>query len=336
MKKETLIETYKQELQAVGQNMSILLVEDDLVLQSQMKKILLHFFARIDCANNGVEALTFYERRKYEIIITDLTMPVMNGIELAKEIKERDKTQSIFVASAHNESEKLIELINIGIDGFVLKPLNIALLLELLQKKCEALYNAKMKSYYSNLLDVTHEELKERNRVLEETLNTLAELKEKKEIRYEKVMSASEFLALHLEDATAINEELHLLEESFNYLLLGYGESKSHECLAEVSRIFKGYSGVLERLEFFHLLSQQIESVCESLEEMEQNERLLSKMMVHFTELFDQFELFRKEIFEYKSKTNIFLMVSKMLRQIAKMRSQLHILKNETATKAQH
>jgi YesN/AraC family two-component response regulator len=335
MKREELIERYKKEMQRLGVEMSIMLVEDDLTLQAQMKKVLLHFFSRIDTADNGVEALKLYERRKYDIIITDLTMPFMNGIEVAREIKERDKTQSVFVVSAHNESEKLIELINIGVDGFVLKPLNIAHLLELLKKKSQALYDEKMKKHYSKLLDITHEELKERNRVLEETLRAFAEFQEEKEMEHEKVVSMQEFLALEIEDTPLINEELHVLEESFNFLLLSFHEYKNEERLIEVSKIFEGYSAVLERLGSFHLFAQQLNLLCEIFGKTQDKERVITTMMVHITELFDQLELFRKEVFEYKSKRNLSLLVSKMLRQISQMQSLLEILNNEIATQTQ-
>lgn len=142
MSKEELIAEYKKEMQESAKNINILLVDDDVILQGQMKKILGHFFARIDCAQNGVDALALYERRRYDIIITDLKMPLVGGVALAKEIKSRDREQSLFVVSAHNDSEKLIELINIGVDGFFLKPLSIITLLDMLKKRCQALYEA--------------------------------------------------------------------------------------------------------------------------------------------------------------------------------------------------
>lgn len=335
MKKEELIEEYKKELQLLAQDMSILLVEDDTVLRQQMKKVLEHFFSRVDCAGNGIEALAATEQRKYEMIITDLTMPYMNGITLSKELKARDARQSIIVVSAHNESEKLIELINLGVDGFVLKPLNIAHLLELLKKHCEALHNEAMKLRYSRLLDAAYTELKERSCALEETLRALAQAKGMKDITQEQEMSAEEFLELHKEDSLSLNEVMLDLEESFHLLLLHYTQQKGAQNIAEVSRILRRYSEIFEGLEFFHLLAEQLSFIVEMLEEIEDKEMLFTEMLVYFTEILEHFESFRREIFQYKTSKNIFSMVSLMLRQISTMRSTLHFLVTKDATQTQ-
>lgn len=306
MKREELIEEYKRELQLLAQDMSILLVEDDGVLRQQMKKVLAHFFSRVDCAGNGIEALAATERRKYEIIITDLTMPYMNGITLTKELKDRDRKQSIFVVSAHNESEKLIELINLGVDGFLLKPLNTAHLLELLKKHCEALYNEQMKLRYSRLLDAAYVELQERSCALEETLKALAQAKGMKDLTQEQQMSAQEFLELHKEDSDSLSEELLGLEESFHLLLLHYTQQKAPQNIDEVSRILSAYSEIFERLEFFHLLAEQLSFVVEMLRDIDDKEMLFKEMLVYFTEILEHLESFRREIFQYKTSKNIF------------------------------
>lgn len=326
MKKEELIAQYKQEMQKVTKGVNILLVDDDLILQGQMKKVLGHFFARIDCAQNGKDALALFERRRYHIIITDLTMPLMNGIALAKEIKSRDKEQSLFVISAHNESEKLIELINIGVDGFFLKPLNVTTLLELIKKRCEALYDKKMKEHYSKLLDKAQEELKERNRVLEETFFHLINSSDEKFVSIEKNSSVEEYLAVHKEDAHEIYEGLERLEESFNCLLLTHHEQKEPKSLGMLSEMLSEYAKLIKRLEFFYYLAEQIESISELLEKLKNRESLLELIMADITELFDALELFKKEVFEYKTQKNIFVVVSKIQQKISKTETLLRVI----------
>lgn len=335
MIEESSLAEFKRELKLLGEDMSILLVEDDMVLLRQMKRIMQNFFSRVDTASNGIEALACTERRKYEIVITDLTMPFMNGITLSRELKNRDSKQIIFVVSAHNEGDKLIELINLGIDGFVLKPLNMKLLLELLKKRCQALYDEKMKLRLSKLLDSAYLELKERSRVLEETLHALSLVKDQEEGFGTQEMSAAEFLALHTEDAELFSEELLTLEEAFQLLLLRYKEQSPSQSIDEVCRILRGYSDVLERLEFFHLLAEQLLFISETLQEIEDKRALLEEMLIYFTEILDHFESFRREIFEYKTNKNIFSMVSLILRQIATMRSTLHFFGTKSATQTQ-
>ena len=126
-------------LREISFNMNILLVEDDDLLRNQLKQLLSGFFGRIDVAENGLEALEKYSERSYDLIITDIKMPLMNGIELVRKLRDLNSFQNILIISAYSESEKLLELINIGIDGFLLKPINIENILTLLDKICSNL-----------------------------------------------------------------------------------------------------------------------------------------------------------------------------------------------------
>ncbi|MDO8454960.1 MAG: response regulator, partial [Sulfurimonas sp.] len=124
-------------------------------------------------ANHGQEALDKYEIKQYDLIITDLTMPFMDGIALAEQIKFRNESQQIIVLSAHSENDKLIKLINIGVDGFLLKPVDVKLVIKQLSKTCQALYDHKMLEYFNLILEEITQELKDSNIELENVLNEL-------------------------------------------------------------------------------------------------------------------------------------------------------------------
>jgi len=329
MNKEELITEYKKEMQEIAKDVNILLIDDDVILQGQMKKILGHFFARIDCAQNGVDALDLYERRHYDIIITDLTMPLMNGVALAKEIKSRDREQSLFVVSAHNESEKLIELINIGVDGFFLKPLSIITLLDLLKKKCQALYDKRMKEHYSKLLDRVQEELKERNRVLEETFFHLMYSSDEPRCSEEERAAYENFLHHPKENFALIDESFQRLEERFNCMLLARHEQSEEESLTLIAEIFGGYAQGIEELGFLEPLAQSLKRLDELLRECCQREALFTFVMADTTELFDGLELLRKELFAYKERKNIFILVSKALSKSMALQRVLEALSAE-------
>ena len=104
---------------------NILYVEDDEVVREQMVMILKMLFNKIDVAENGEEALEEYKNNKYDLIITDITMPKMNGLELSKEIKKINPNQKIILISAHREDEFIKEAKNIGINGFIFKPIEL-------------------------------------------------------------------------------------------------------------------------------------------------------------------------------------------------------------------
>ncbi|WP_404452726.1 response regulator [Virgibacillus necropolis] len=73
-------------------------------------------------AENGEEAINLYKELKPEIVTMDITMPVMNGIEAIKAIKEFDPQALIVVCSAMGQQKVVVEAIEIGASDFIIKP----------------------------------------------------------------------------------------------------------------------------------------------------------------------------------------------------------------------
>eukprot|EP00767_Chilomastix_cuspidata_P006168 gnl/Chilomastix_cuspidata/6489.p1 GENE.gnl/Chilomastix_cuspidata/6489~~gnl/Chilomastix_cuspidata/6489.p1 ORF type:complete len:614 (-),score=51.52 gnl/Chilomastix_cuspidata/6489:358-2175(-) len=132
---------------------TILYVEDDLLIQSQTKEILEKVVKRVFTATNGKEALSLFENNNIDIVITDITMPVMDGIILSKKIREVNQEIPILITSAHNNSDTFIKAIEIGISRFILKPLNIMDLIKIIDEFAENICNKKEKDNISNLLE---------------------------------------------------------------------------------------------------------------------------------------------------------------------------------------
>ncbi|MDX1295663.1 MAG: response regulator, partial [Sulfurimonadaceae bacterium] len=100
----------------------VLYVEDEEVIRTQTANFLGRFFPSLDLAENGDEGLKKYREGRYDIVITDINMPIMNGIEMIRNIRETNPEQIILVTSAYNDSDNLMNLINLGVMRFVLKP----------------------------------------------------------------------------------------------------------------------------------------------------------------------------------------------------------------------
>jgi len=134
-----------QQLKKLTQNMSVLYVEDDKTIMEQINSFLLKLFGRVDIALNGQEGLSKFKDNEYDIVITDITMPVMNGIDMIKAIKATNDNQSIIVMSSHDKPEYTVPLINLGVDRFILKPFDIKIFLSVLSKVCGSIdaYNEK-------------------------------------------------------------------------------------------------------------------------------------------------------------------------------------------------
>lgn len=102
--------------------LNVLYVEDNLDVQQQTLKMLLSFFEKIELANNGKVALELFYENKYDLIITDIKMPLADGIFLIESIRKTDKKIPIIIFSAHDDKDYFLKTINAGIDGYILKP----------------------------------------------------------------------------------------------------------------------------------------------------------------------------------------------------------------------
>ena len=118
------MKNYK-ELLNYSKTLSILYVEDHESLRLSTHDILEHYFDVVHSAKDGVEALEYCAKYQFDIVLTDIRMPRMNGVELIEEIYKKNPLQIVLVISAHDESEYLLPLINLGIEKFVKKPLKI-------------------------------------------------------------------------------------------------------------------------------------------------------------------------------------------------------------------
>lgn len=118
---------------------SVLYVEDDELIRSQTASFLGRFFPDVVLAEDGQIGLSKYKTRTFDVVISDINMPNMNGIEMITAIKEIHYEQKIIVTSAHNDSQYLMSLINLNVAHFVLKPFNNKQFLYVLYKIAEEL-----------------------------------------------------------------------------------------------------------------------------------------------------------------------------------------------------
>lgn len=138
-------------LEKYAKNISILFVEDDEGISKKMELLLYEIFSKIKVAFDGKEALEEYcnyykTNNEYpDLIITDIQMPNMDGVELIKHIYKENPNQRIIVLSAHNESEYLMELVNLGIYRFILKPMDYDNFFEIIFKISKEIYMEKYK-----------------------------------------------------------------------------------------------------------------------------------------------------------------------------------------------
>ena len=155
-------------LEKYGRELSVLFVEDDEGISKEMNFLLGDIFTKVDSGFDGIEGLSKYNQyfqaneKYYDLLITDIRMPNMNGIELIKNIYSINPSQKVIVLSAHNESEYLMELVNIGIAQFILKPIDYNNFLDVIYKVSKMIYEDKLlnnndKKEISPFINITDE-----------------------------------------------------------------------------------------------------------------------------------------------------------------------------------
>ncbi|EAJ7708308.1 response regulator transcription factor [Campylobacter jejuni] len=130
----------------------ILVVEDEIKTRESMINILSERFSKVIGAQNGDEGLKKFKKFKPDLVITDIAMPIMDGLDMAREIKEISDDVPIVVLSAYSEKERLLRSIDIGIDKYLIKPVDIEELFKVLDyligEKIEANMLVKISEEY--------------------------------------------------------------------------------------------------------------------------------------------------------------------------------------------
>lgn len=115
-------------------NLKVLIVEDEIDLANLIKSSIKELFFKVVIAKDGLEAIKKFDSFKPDIIISDIMMPNLNGLEMSKKIKERYSETPIVILSAHSHKEMLLEAINLGISKYFIKPFDIEEFIEYLKE----------------------------------------------------------------------------------------------------------------------------------------------------------------------------------------------------------
>ncbi|RBQ28367.1 EAL domain-containing response regulator [Aliarcobacter vitoriensis] len=132
-------------------NITVLYVEDEKDLREITSSILQSFTKNQFIASNGQEGYNLFLENELEIdlIITDINMPILNGLDMIKKIKDINKKVPIIVTTAFSNKEYLLDAIDIGVDKYVLKPVDIS---KLLHAMAQSLNYHELKDLYTDAL----------------------------------------------------------------------------------------------------------------------------------------------------------------------------------------
>jgi diguanylate cyclase (GGDEF)-like protein/PAS domain S-box-containing protein len=112
----------------------VLVVEDDPIIRTQVKRMVSKLVAEVQEAADGAAGLALWRSWIPDLVITDIMMPIMDGLEMSAAIKQDDPAAQIIVVTSSGEAQHLRQALEVGIDRFVMKPLDEVLLADALRK----------------------------------------------------------------------------------------------------------------------------------------------------------------------------------------------------------
>ncbi len=121
-------------------NLTLLYVEDDEITRQNAVEYLNTFYKEVLQARDGQEALEIYKEKKPDIIITDIEMPRLNGLEMAKQIRKGDKTTPIVIATAFTDTSYLLKAVELQLIKYITKPITSKKLKEALNLVLEHMH----------------------------------------------------------------------------------------------------------------------------------------------------------------------------------------------------
>jgi DNA-binding response OmpR family regulator len=113
--------------------LKILLVEDEKSLSMLLKNAIGDCFYSFSIANDGIDGLEMFKKISPDVVITDIMMPNMTGLDMAKEIKLLDKSIPIVILSAFSDADKFLGAIDVGVVKYFIKPFDPDELLEYIE-----------------------------------------------------------------------------------------------------------------------------------------------------------------------------------------------------------
>ena len=154
--------TEHKKLQEYASPLTVLCVEDDPALLEKLETFLSRYFKRVVCAENGLEGLHRMESGSFDLVITDINMPVMNGIAMIEAIRKAHEALPVIVISAHDNATNLMALLKLRVDHFVPKPLNFHHLTQMLAETAIAVHDHHMSKAYVRELEAQNHKLSEK------------------------------------------------------------------------------------------------------------------------------------------------------------------------------
>jgi len=125
----------------------LLFVEDDDIQRNELSMFLKRRLEKVYVAKNGEEGFEKYNTLKPDIVLTDLRMPKVDGLELVKKIREKNRLIPIIIVTAMNDKETILKSIDSGITNYIVKPVDTNELLDILSSAVKTILEINSKEF---------------------------------------------------------------------------------------------------------------------------------------------------------------------------------------------
>ena len=157
-----------KELSLMSKKLNLLYVEDDMYAREATLQLLKNFFNNITTAVDGLDALKKFDNDSFDLVLSDINMPNLDGLDMVKLLREKNQDIPILMLSAYNDVEFFLSAIELDVDGYLLKPLSVEKFTKTLLKVIRKIELLRLNQNYKQELE---DEVKRRNKELEYKLH---------------------------------------------------------------------------------------------------------------------------------------------------------------------
>ena len=217
--------------------LTVLYVEDELSLQEDICQNIEPFVRKVIRANDGEEGVASFMKNQDEIdlIISDILMPKMNGIEMIHTIRALDAEIPVIYTTAFNDSSYMKETIEQSIISYILKPIDIELLLMGIEKASVKIENERLKAKLQTINEALEVKVAEKTKILQIQNEKLHE-----QVYTDELTHLFNRKALLRDIAAADNPIVSIVDiDAFKRINDTYGESIGNSILVNVGKLLK-------------------------------------------------------------------------------------------------
>lgn len=153
--------------------LTVLYVEDDEDAREQVAHFLRKKFGNVLSASNGREAMQYFDECCPDMVISDIMMPEMDGLELSEIVKRRNPTTPVILTTAFNDAAYLLQAIDMGIDNYVLKPIDLNKLYAAMLKSADLLLKTRALEISRTQLEAYHKAAEEERELVSELMKRM-------------------------------------------------------------------------------------------------------------------------------------------------------------------